>query len=68
MPILRKIKKNETFENLNSFQNFEKFKYFESVLDGRDGSLIFKKNQLPTTLPITSLLSSWHYQCQQSKL
>ena len=23
---------------------------------------ILKKNQLPTTLPITSILSSWHYQ------
>ncbi len=24
--------------------------------------IAIKKNQLPTTLPITSILSSWHYQ------
>jgi len=26
------------------------------------GNCYLKKNQLPTTLPITSVLSSWHYQ------
>ena len=26
------------------------------------GNFYLKKNQLPTTLPITSILSSWHYQ------
>jgi len=32
-------------------------------LHARDGQLLFKKkNQLPTTLPIASMLSSWHYQ------
>jgi hypothetical protein len=26
------------------------------------GNCYLKKNQLPTTLPIASMLSSWHYQ------
>jgi hypothetical protein len=29
------------------------------------GNCYLNKNQLPTTLPITSILSSWHYQLKQ---
>jgi len=32
------------------------------------GNCYLNKNQLPTTLPITSILSSWHYQLKQLDL
>ncbi len=48
--------------SLNKFNSMLVNMEEDAQIGSEMGNCYLKKNQLPTTLPITSILSSWHYQ------